>query len=325
MRNYTCFVWTIVFAASIAVAGAASAQPPGPGPVGAGPIGPGPVGPAPAGPRQSAERLSVQCQSVPDPSVLGRSAWAPSVPARWRLPPMAMTIGPMSLDMPPMVMAWSEQDRQDRQDREKEAEQRERERETRVYDQGRDDLDEGRYDRAIARFTDVGVHEGRARGRGALLQSVCAEQGRSAGRGARDARERSRRTIRRAAICSRRSSSSRKCARAADSRRRPGDQSDEDLKLYAIAALQNSDPEQAVPMLEKVLAGNGLAAGEVEGAVRAGAEQFAACPRSAQENRDGHLDARSAEPRDRLPRHAGRHAKAARCSVRSTPGRPTST
>ena len=36
---------------------------------------------------------------------------------------------------------------------------------------------------------------------------------------------------------------------------RPGDQSDEDLKLYAIAALQNSDPEQAVPLLEKVLQG----------------------------------------------------------------------
>ena len=36
---------------------------------------------------------------------------------------------------------------------------------------------------------------------------------------------------------------------------RAGDQSDEDLKLYAIAALQNSDPEQAVPMLEKLLEG----------------------------------------------------------------------
>jgi HEAT repeat protein len=37
---------------------------------------------------------------------------------------------------------------------------------------------------------------------------------------------------------------------------RPQDQQDEDLKLMAIQALQNSSPEQAIPMLEKVLAGN---------------------------------------------------------------------
>ena len=36
---------------------------------------------------------------------------------------------------------------------------------------------------------------------------------------------------------------------------RPQDQADEDLKLMAIAALQNQSPEQAIPMLEKLLAG----------------------------------------------------------------------
>ncbi|HEY0874086.1 MAG TPA: HEAT repeat domain-containing protein [Vicinamibacterales bacterium] len=37
---------------------------------------------------------------------------------------------------------------------------------------------------------------------------------------------------------------------------RPQDQADEDLKLMAIAALQHSAPDQAVPMLEKLLTGN---------------------------------------------------------------------
>ncbi len=37
---------------------------------------------------------------------------------------------------------------------------------------------------------------------------------------------------------------------------RPQDQADEDLKLMAIASLQNSAPEQAVPMLNKLLQGN---------------------------------------------------------------------
>ena len=38
---------------------------------------------------------------------------------------------------------------------------------------------------------------------------------------------------------------------------RPETQSDEELKLLAIQALQNSDPEQAVPMLQKILQGTG--------------------------------------------------------------------
>jgi HEAT repeat protein len=38
---------------------------------------------------------------------------------------------------------------------------------------------------------------------------------------------------------------------------RPENQSDEDLKLLAIQALQNSDAEQAVPMLQKILVGTG--------------------------------------------------------------------
>ena len=51
-----------------------------------------------------------------------------------------MIMGPMTLEAPAMLMAWGEQDRQDR---EKEAAQRERERENRIYDQGREYIDQG--------------------------------------------------------------------------------------------------------------------------------------------------------------------------------------
>ena len=63
----------------------------------------------------------------------------------------------MSLDAPPMIIAWSQQDRQER---ERDAERAERDRETRLYDQGRDDLDNARYDRAIQRFTEAAAMKG---------------------------------------------------------------------------------------------------------------------------------------------------------------------
>ena len=65
---------------------------------------------------------------------------------------------------------------------------------------------------------------------------------------------------------------------------RPQDQPDEDLKLMAMQALQNSAPEQAIPMLEKVLARHELAAAQRASAVRARAERFAARARDSAES-----------------------------------------
>jgi HEAT repeat protein len=45
--------------------------------------------------------------------------------------------------------------------------------------------------------------------------------------------------------------------RAAGQPVRPENVQDEDLKLYALQALGNQDPDQAVPMLEKIVRGNG--------------------------------------------------------------------
>ena len=140
------------------------------------------------------------------------------------------------------------------QDREKEAEQRERDRETRAYEQGREYLDQRSYDRAIERFNDVIAMKG-SRADAALYYKAWA-QNKAGQRG--DALT----TI---GALSRDYPKSRYITQAkaleVEARRdsgqppKPENQNDEDLKLMAIQALQNSDPEQAIPLLEKLLEG----------------------------------------------------------------------
>ncbi len=179
------------------------------------PAGPGPVGPGPVG-----------------------------------IPPAATVAGPMTLVMPGIATTFE----QDRQDREKEAEERERERERRVYDQGREFIDQGKYDRAIERFGDV-VAMDKARADAALYYKAWAQN-------KSGLRAEALTTV---AALAKDHPKSRYLTQAkaleAEVRRssgqpvRPETEHDDDLKLYAIAALQNSEPEQAVPMLEKLLEG----------------------------------------------------------------------
>ena len=164
----------------------------------------------------------------------------------------APMMAPMTLEAPAMLLTWGEQDSS--KDREKEAEQRERERETRAYDQGREYIDQGKYDRAIERFTDVVSMKG-SRADGALYYKAWAQN--KAGQ-----RAEALATI---AVLAKDYPKSRYLTEAkaleAEVRRssgqpvRPESESDEELKLLAIAALQNSDPEKAVPLLEKLLQG----------------------------------------------------------------------
>ena len=56
----------------------------------------------------------------------------------------------------------------------------------------------------------------------------------------------------------------------------PDQQNDDDLKLLAIQGLQQMDPAQGVPLLEKILQGNAVAALEGARALRPGAERLAA-------------------------------------------------
>ena len=156
---------------------------------------------------------------------------------------------------------WQERDveRQDRAretaERDKERQDRERERESRTYEEGQRYIDQQKWDRAAERFNDVVLMKG-PKADAALYWKAYAQN-------RLGQRPEALATI---ATLSRDYPASRylKQAKALDSevRRdagqpvRPQDESDEDLKLMALQSLQNSDPEQAIPMLEKLLESN---------------------------------------------------------------------
>ncbi|MCA1563812.1 MAG: hypothetical protein LC804_27385, partial [Acidobacteria bacterium] len=139
----------------------------------------------------------------------------------------------------------------DQRDREREA----REREAELYDDALEAIDEARWDRAIERLNEViALHGPRAdaamywkahaqskAGQRADALSTVAEliKGYPNTKWAAEAR-----------------ALEIQVRREAGQPVRPENQADEDLKLLAIQGLQHSDPEQAVPMLEKFLQGN---------------------------------------------------------------------
>lgn len=138
--------------------------------------------------------------------------------------------------------------------RPREAGQRERDRETRAYDEGMRHIYDSRWERAVERFDEVLTLKGQkldaalywkayAQDRQGLRADALATLG----------------------VLTRDHAGSRYLQQAraleAEVRRNAGqpvspqDQADEELKLMAIAALQHSAPDEAVPMLEKLLAG----------------------------------------------------------------------
>jgi HEAT repeat protein len=192
--------------------------PMGLGPVGLGPMGFGPMGPGPMGLR------------------------------------------PMALSM--FHEAFGEQDRElERQEREKEKAERdkervdrEREREMELYERGMEATYENRYDRAVEAFSRLAELKGSRTD--AALYWKAYSQNRLA------QRSESLATID-ALVKGYPNSRYIKEAKALEVEVRntsgqsvkPENQADEDMKLLAIQSLQHSAPEQAVPMLEKLLQG----------------------------------------------------------------------
>jgi HEAT repeat protein len=144
---------------------------------------------------------------------------------------------------------------QERRDREQETRDREHEKKdqwTALYDDGRAALDEDRYDRAEAKFSKLAEMSG-PQTDAALYWKAYAENR----LGKRDA------ALTTIADLKRRFAQSRwqKDANALEMevRQRAGQppspeaQSDDELKMLAIQGLMNSDPERALPLLEKVL------------------------------------------------------------------------
>ena len=200
------------------------------GPLGPDPMGLGPVGPGPG----------------PGPIGLG-----PIGPAPMASP---MALAPFGAGFE-MLGEFEPQDREtERKEREQERLEREREREAELYERGMEATYENRYDRAVDAFSRLAEMKGRRAD--AALYWKAYSQNRLGQRP--DALA----TI---AALTKEYPSSRylKEAKALEVEVRnaggqpvtPETQADEDLKLYAIQSLQHSAPEQAVPMLEKLLQG----------------------------------------------------------------------
>ena len=144
---------------------------------------------------------------------------------------------------------------QEKRDREQEAREREQEKADRLeelYDDGREALDEDRYDRAEEQFSELAQMKG-SQTDAALYWKAYAENR----LGKRDA------ALATIADLKRRFPQSRwqKDAGALEIEvrqrtgqpSRPESQSDDELKMLAIQGWMNSDPERALPLLEKVL------------------------------------------------------------------------
>lgn len=148
-----------------------------------------------------------------------------------------------------------EQEKRDREQEKRDSEQDRLDRLEELYDDGREDLDEDRYDQAAAKFKEL-ADMGGPQTDAALYWKAYAENR----LGKRDT------ALATIADLKKRFPQSRwlKDAGALDITVRQStgqpvkvtDQGDEDLKMLAIQGLMNSDPERAMPLLEKVLNGS---------------------------------------------------------------------
>jgi hypothetical protein len=149
-----------------------------------------------------------------------------------------------------------EQEAHDREQEKRDREQEAREREQELYDRGREALDDEHYDRAAEAFSDL-AKRNTAETDAALYWEAYAQNR----LGKRDA------ALATIADLKRRYPQSRWVKDASaleiEVRQRTGQtphpdaQSDDELKMLAIQGLMNSDPDRALPLLEKVLNGTG--------------------------------------------------------------------
>jgi hypothetical protein len=148
---------------------------------------------------------------------------------------------------------------QEKRDREQEARDRAQEKAERLqelYDDGREALDEDRYDKAEAKFEQLAQLNGPQTDAALYWKAYAASK-----LGKRDL------ALATLADMKKRFSQSRwlkdasvlelEVKQSSGQQVKPGDQSDEELKMLAIQGLMNSDPGRAMPLLEKVINGTG--------------------------------------------------------------------
>ncbi len=149
-----------------------------------------------------------------------------------------------------------EQEKRERAQEKRDREQERLDRQEELYEEGREALDEERYDKAALKFNALAQMNG-TQADAALYWKAYAENK----LGKRDA------ALASLAELNRRYTQSRwiqdgkalevEVRQSTGQPVRPENQSNEELKLLAIQGLMNSDPERAVPLLEKVLNGPG--------------------------------------------------------------------
>ena len=179
-------------------------------------------------------------------------------------------LSPESFLQDPQDAQDKEQERRDREQeaRDREQEKRDREQEARdraqekaerleeLYDDGREALDEDRYEKAEAKFDQLAQLNG--------PQTDAAMYWKAYAQSRLGKREAALATL---ADLKKRFAQSRwqkdagvlelEVKQSSGQPVKPGDQGDEELKLMAIQGLMKSDPERAMPLLEKVVNGSG--------------------------------------------------------------------
>jgi hypothetical protein len=207
----------------------------------------------------SSEDLSV-ASTVPDKAALGRSIRR-VVFAVLLVSPLFVSWRAHAIETnayPPRALQAPQESAQDRNDRQQEKRDREQEKKDRLaelYEDGREALDEDRYDKAEAKFAQLAQLSG-PQTDAALYWKAYAQNR----QGKRDA------ALATIADLKQRFPQSgwQKDASALQIELqqqtgqppRPESQSDDELKMLAIQGLMNSDPERALPLLEKVLNGS---------------------------------------------------------------------
>jgi len=168
---------------------------------------------------------------------------------------------PAMLDQDSRLAAQRDRERdaaeraRDAAERQRDNAQRDRDRETSNYESGQSDLDSARWDRAIQRFDQVIAMKG-TKADAALYWKAYAQNK----LGQRPEALATISTLTKDYPKSRYLNDAKALEVEVRSRSGgvdPAQESDEDLKLLALQSLQNADPEQAIPMLQKVLQGTG--------------------------------------------------------------------
>jgi HEAT repeat protein len=142
----------------------------------------------------------------------------------------------------------------EQKEREAEQREREREREERLYDQGQDALEDARWQQAVERFTALAATKS-ARIDAALYWRAYALDKLGQKADALSAVSELTKQFPKSRWLSDAKALEIQVRQSVGQPTRPETEADEELKLLALQGLQHSDPEQAVPMLEKILQG----------------------------------------------------------------------